>query len=539
MFRKPYLRAAIFVIGLGFFVQITGINAIVYYSPRIFEAMGFTGNAATLGLPALVQVAGLLAVFVSVVLVDRLGRRPILLIGIGIMIAANIVLVVTFSLGSDFGGALTLLGFVGLLLFTVGFTFGFGALVWVYAGESFPARLRSIGASAMLTANLVANAIVAAVFLRLLETLGGAGTFAVFGMLAVAAFVFNYRMAPETKGRPLEDIRQYWENDGVWPEASTAGPAVGERDRPVSARSWASTSGGRRRTRCWPTAPACSPRRWPAAPTSPRWGPARRPGSCRPRWNSWAAPTIGGVCAGAAGADSPEQRAQLAALITGLLPAARVDVVHDAQLLLAAAGLDTGIALISGTGSVAWGIDPDGRSRRAGGWGYLLGDEGSGYGVTRTAVRHVLARQDRDEAPDRLTAALIAGCGLAGAERLQERFYANPERRYWARQAGVVFELAAAGDPASRMIVDEAAQSLRCLVGTVAGVLRRHRAAGLRRRPDHPSTRAAGPAAPRPGRRRHHRRPVARPRPGARRRAAGPRGHRRLNHTPTRQESIP
>jgi glucosamine kinase len=181
---------------------------------------------------------------------------------------------------------------------------------------------------------------------------------------------------------------------------------------------------------------------------------------------------IAGVCAGAAGADSPEQRAQLAALISGLLPAAQVTVVHDAQLLLAAAGLDAGIALISGTGSVAWGIDPERRTWRAGGWGYLLGDEGSGYGVTRSAIRHVLARQDRDAAPDRLTAALLAGCGTASPERLQERFYANPERRYWARQAGVVFELAAAGDPAGQRIVDEAAQSLRSLVGTVAGVLR-------------------------------------------------------------------
>jgi MFS transporter, SP family, galactose:H+ symporter len=217
LLRKPYLRAAIFVIGLGFFVQATGINAIVYYSPRIFEAMGFTGSAATLGLPALVQVAGLLAVFCSVALVDRLGRRPILLIGIAIMVLANVVLVVTFSVGSDFGGALTALGFTGLLLFTVGFTFGFGALVWVYAGESFPARLRSIGASAMLTANLAANAVVAAVFLRLLESLGGAGTFVLFGLLAVAAFGFTYKLAPETKGRPLEDIRHYWENDGVWP----------------------------------------------------------------------------------------------------------------------------------------------------------------------------------------------------------------------------------------------------------------------------------------------------------------------------------
>ena len=58
MLRKPYLRATIFVVGLGFFIQTTGINAIVYYSPRLFEAMGFDGNSALLGLPALVQVAG-------------------------------------------------------------------------------------------------------------------------------------------------------------------------------------------------------------------------------------------------------------------------------------------------------------------------------------------------------------------------------------------------------------------------------------------------------------------------------------------------
>src|SRR6478752_1298671 len=125
MFRKPFLRATVFVIGLGFFVQITGINAIVYYSPRIFQAMGFEGNFALLGLPALVQVFGLAAVFVSLILVDRLGRRPILLTGIGIMILANALLIAVFTIGSDFGGALTLLGFLGLVLFTVGFTVGF------------------------------------------------------------------------------------------------------------------------------------------------------------------------------------------------------------------------------------------------------------------------------------------------------------------------------------------------------------------------------------------------------------------------------
>jgi sugar porter (SP) family MFS transporter len=217
MLHRPYLRATVFVVGLGFFIQITGINAIVYYSPRLFEAMGFTGNFALLVLPALVQVAALIAVFISLLLVDRVGRRPILLGGIGMMIIANAVLIGVFAFGVDFGGALTVVGFFGVLLFTVGFTFGFGALVWVYAGESFPARLRSMGSSAMLTSDLVANAIIAAFFLSMLNSVGGAGTFAIFGVLALAAFAFVYRLAPETKGRQLEDVRHFWENGGRWP----------------------------------------------------------------------------------------------------------------------------------------------------------------------------------------------------------------------------------------------------------------------------------------------------------------------------------
>jgi MFS transporter, SP family, galactose:H+ symporter len=213
MLHRPYLRATVFVVVLGFFIQITGVNAIVYYSPRLFDAMGFRGNFALLVLPALVQVAALAAVLVSVVLVDRLGRRPVLLSGIGAMIAADAVLIVVFAARSP-----VMFGFVGVLLFTMGFTFGFGALVWVYAGESFPSRLRSMGSSAMLTANLAANAVVAGLFLTVLHSLGGAGTFAVFGVFAVAGFAFVYRFAPETKGRQLEEIRHFWENDGHWPD---------------------------------------------------------------------------------------------------------------------------------------------------------------------------------------------------------------------------------------------------------------------------------------------------------------------------------
>ncbi|MDD7813306.1 sugar porter family MFS transporter [Mycobacterium sp. CSUR Q5927] len=227
MLRPPYLRATLFVVTLGFFVQITGINAIVYYSPRLFEKMGFEGDFALLVLPALVQVAALAAMLVSLGLIDRVGRRPILLSGITAMVAANALLIAVFAAGPRFGDALAAVKFSGVLLFTVGYTFGFGSLVWVYAGEGLPARLRSMGSSAMLTSNLTANALVAAVFLTMLTSLGGASTFAVFGALALLSLAFVYRYAPETKGRQLEDIRHFWENGGRWPADQAPAPEIG------------------------------------------------------------------------------------------------------------------------------------------------------------------------------------------------------------------------------------------------------------------------------------------------------------------------
>jgi len=219
MLRLPYLRATLFVVGLGFFAELSGINGIIYYSPLLFQAMGFQGNFALLVLPALIQLASLVAVLTSLILVDRIGRRPILLCGIATMILGDGVLIAVFAAKSS---AVSGFGYAGLLMFTMGFTFGFGALVWVYAGESFPAHLRSLGSSAMLTANLTANALIESVFLTMLNTFGGAGMFTVLALLASAGFVMVYRFAPETKGRQLEDIRHFWENNGSWPDETTS-----------------------------------------------------------------------------------------------------------------------------------------------------------------------------------------------------------------------------------------------------------------------------------------------------------------------------
>ncbi|AOS64150.1 sugar porter family MFS transporter [Actinoalloteichus hymeniacidonis] len=215
MFRKPYSTATAFVLGLGFLVQITGINAVTYYSPSIFEDMGFTGYGALLGLPSVVQLAALVATIGALFAVDRLGRRPILLGGISAMVASSVLMMIVFASGSLAEGG-SMWGFVGILVFTAAFNFGFGSMVWVYASESFPARLRAQGASLMLTADLVANMIVAQFFLPLMDGIGGSATFGIFTALSAVALVFVFRLAPETKGRPLESIRHYWENGAKW-----------------------------------------------------------------------------------------------------------------------------------------------------------------------------------------------------------------------------------------------------------------------------------------------------------------------------------
>ena len=220
LFRGRFRRAGTFVVGLGFLVQITGINAIVYYSPTIVQQVGVESPRGAILVTAVIQLFAVAAVVVSFFLVDRLGRRPILLGGITAMGIASVVLVVAFATGPS-----PVLAITGILLFTMAFNFGYGSLVWAYASESFPARLRTQGGSAMLTSDLAANIVIGIVFLSALGALGGAWTFAIFATLSALAFVFVYILAPETKGRQLEDIRGYWYNGGRWPEEGEAATA--------------------------------------------------------------------------------------------------------------------------------------------------------------------------------------------------------------------------------------------------------------------------------------------------------------------------
>lgn len=169
--------------------------------------------------------------------------------------------------------------------------------------------------------------------------------------------------------------------------------------------------------------------------------------------------------AGSAGVDTPASKQRLEELLGERIPGAVIGVVHDTQLILAAAGLDEGIALISGTGAVAWGRWA-GRTMRAGGWGHLLGDEGSGYWVVREVVRQALRDNDTGRPMAPLTKRLAQACQVDTALDLHDLFYTRADRQYWSRRSEVVFSLA--GDDRADAIIEEAARALADVIVTVA-----------------------------------------------------------------------
>lgn len=177
------------------------------------------------------------------------------------------------------------------------------------------------------------------------------------------------------------------------------------------------------------------------------------------------------VLAGAGGVDTDADAAGLAELIAPHVPGAAITVVHDTRLLLAAGGTDTGVAVIAGTGSAAWGVNAAGRQARAGGWGYLLGDEGSGYWFGREAVRHSLHRMDLGLEPDDLTSALLERCALATPRELIGHFHRGTTRTYWASLSPVVFDAAATGNRAAGELVETAGALLAGLADQCATLL--------------------------------------------------------------------
>ncbi|WVZ50217.1 hypothetical protein U9M48_001492 [Paspalum notatum var. saurae] len=198
-------RILVCVVGVHFFQQASGIDAIVLYSPLVFRKAGMSSTTAVLGATVAVGVVKMCFVLVAALLSDRLGRRPLLLAGAAGAAASMASLGVTLCCVGAPSAASAAASVVCVLAFMASFSVGF-ALASTYSAEILPLRLRAQGASLGMAVNRLTCALVSMTFISLADAITMPGCFFLYAGVAAAACVFVYVRVPETRGRSLEDM---------------------------------------------------------------------------------------------------------------------------------------------------------------------------------------------------------------------------------------------------------------------------------------------------------------------------------------------
>jgi len=203
------VRPALIVgIGLAVFQQVTGINTIIYYAPTIIQSAGISSASVAILATAGIGVVNVIMTLVSMWLVDRAGRRPLLLIGTAGMIVSLGILGLVFETGGD--GSLAWIAVITLMAYVASFAISLGPIFWLIISEIYPLKIRGVAEGTAATANWAANFAVSLTFLSLIQALGPTKTFWFYGFLGILSWVFSYYLVPETKGRTLEDIERSW-----------------------------------------------------------------------------------------------------------------------------------------------------------------------------------------------------------------------------------------------------------------------------------------------------------------------------------------
>jgi sugar porter (SP) family MFS transporter len=206
----PAVRPALLIgIGLAVFQQVTGINTIIYYAPYIIRTAGISSIQGSILATAGIGIVNVVMTLVSMWLIDRVGRRPLLLTGIAGMIVSLGALGLIFHLSAK-GGGLAALAVVTLMVYVASFAISLGPIFWLLISEIYPLKIRGLAAGVAAGANWIANFAVSLTFLSLLTLLGPSLTFWMYGVLAIGSWLFSYYLIPETKGRSLEEIERFW-----------------------------------------------------------------------------------------------------------------------------------------------------------------------------------------------------------------------------------------------------------------------------------------------------------------------------------------
>ena len=194
-----------FVIGLGIMIiqMTTGINAIIYYAPTIFKMIGFSSNQDALFITIFIGLINFLMTFVAIILVDKIGRKPLLYIGLSGMLISLVVLSSVFVLDYVF---IKYLAVVFCAVYIVSFSMSLGPVAFLLVSEVFPLKYRGSAMSITIVTNFICNFLVTGLFPIALDKIGGFYTFMIFAFICVLSLLFVKFIVFETKGLSLEDI---------------------------------------------------------------------------------------------------------------------------------------------------------------------------------------------------------------------------------------------------------------------------------------------------------------------------------------------
>lgn len=206
MLLDPSVRKVLWVgFGLAVFVQLSGVNTIIDYAPKIFTSAGWnldTGLFATFGL----GIVNFAFTWVSILIIDRFGRRPLYIIGSAGMTVALLGLTIAGLVG-HFSGLIVLLFIIMFLIF---FSSCVGPVFWTYISEIFPNRIRGTAMSVPVFTQWVFNAAIVLIFPAMLLRLDTGITFGLLTLFAAGQLVFTIKYMKETKGKSLEEIERLW-----------------------------------------------------------------------------------------------------------------------------------------------------------------------------------------------------------------------------------------------------------------------------------------------------------------------------------------
>ncbi|KAJ9183962.1 hypothetical protein P3X46_007754 [Hevea brasiliensis] len=210
----PVRRMLIAAIGINFFMQASGNDAVIYYCPEVFKAAGIHSKKMLFGVNVIMGFAKTFFVLASALYLDRFGRRPLLLLGSSGMAISLVVL----GLGSKFLEHSTskpvwaiVMCIVAVCGFVSFFSIGLGPITWVYSSEIFPLRLRAQGSGLAISVNRLVSGVLSMTFLTIAEKITFGGVFFVLAGIMVIGTVFFYVFMPETKGKTLEEIGALFE----------------------------------------------------------------------------------------------------------------------------------------------------------------------------------------------------------------------------------------------------------------------------------------------------------------------------------------